>query len=197
MMPIYVDLHIHSNRSRDSRCSVKQIITKCIDIGLAGFAITDHDTFTKVNSPYQDIIAIPGMEISSIDGHILAIGINEQIPENLIASQTVDLIHEQGALAIASHPFSSKEKFPGLGDLVYDLDLDGIEISNPKKHINNKLARRVAVSLEVSKVGGSDAHDLDSIGNGVTVLQDNIYSIDDLINQIRKGKTDGLIRKRG
>jgi predicted metal-dependent phosphoesterase TrpH len=160
-----------------------------------GFAITDHDTFTKVNLPYPDIIAIPGMEISSFHGHILAIGINEQIPENLMANETVDMIHEQGALAIASHPFSSKENFPGLGDLVYELKLDGIEISNPKKHINNKLARRVAVSLNISKVGGSDAHDLESIGKGVTVLKENVYSTDDLINQIRKGKTNGLIRR--
>ncbi len=195
-MPQYVDLHIHSHKSRDSRCSVKEIITRCIDIGLVGFAITDHDRFTEVKSPYPDIMAIPGIEISTSDGHILAIGIHEIIPDNLTANETVDLIHEQDAVAIASHPFSSKENFPGLGDLVHEVKLDGIEISNPKKHINNRLARKVAGSIGLSKLGGSDAHDIESIGMGVTVLRDKIYSVDDLINLIRKGKTDGLLRKR-
>jgi predicted metal-dependent phosphoesterase TrpH len=195
-MPIYVDLHIHSQRSRDSQCSVKQISTRCYEIGLAGYSITDHDTLTKVSSPHGDIIAIPGMEITSLEGHILGIGVNEQIPENLMASETVDLIHDQGALAIASHPFSSNEEFPGIGDLVYELELDGLEVTNPKKHINNRLARKVASSTGIPKVGGSDAHELDSVGIGVTVLQENIHSVDDFLNQVRKGKTDGLLRKR-
>jgi len=192
---MYLDLHIHSERSMDSRISVKQIITRCIELGLAGFSVTDHDQFSNVQSPYPDLLAIPGSEISTVDGHILALGINEPFPSFIDAAETIDLIHEQGALAIASHPFSSKEEFPGLGDLVYDLKLDGLEITNPKGHIDNKRARKVANTLSIAKVGGSDAHDLLSIGIGLTVLREPVETVDDFLAEVRGGRTDGLLRK--
>ena len=194
-MTAHYDLHIHSHRSPDSRVPVKRIITRATELGLAGFAVTDHDLYTKVNCPYPDLLAIPGTEVSTLDGHILGIGINEAVPENLSPGETVDLIHEQDALAIASHPFSTMEWYPGLGDLVYELELDGLEVTNPKSFVNNRLARKVAGSMGFARVGGSDAHTIESIGTGVTVLNERVDSVDDFLAQVRKRKTDGMLRK--
>lgn len=188
------DLHIHSQGSLDSGLSVKRIITRCAELGLAGFAVTDHDVFTRVACPYPDLLAIPGEEVTTAEGHVLAIGINDSIPAGLSPSETIELIHDQGAVAIASHPFSSKEGFPGLGDLVYDLNLEGLEVTNPKGHVDNRRARRVAGALGVARVGGSDAHKIEMIGKGVTVLRERVGSVDDFLTVVRKRQTDGILK---
>jgi predicted metal-dependent phosphoesterase TrpH len=190
----YYDLHIHSRGSQDSQLPVKWIITRCAELGLAGFAVTDHDVLTKVKCSYPELLAIPGEEVSTSEGHVLALGISEQISVGLSPLETIELIHDQGAVAIASHPFSSKEGFPGLGDHAYGLDLDGLEVTNPKAHVDNSRARKVAGSLGIAKVGGSDAHTIDMIGKGLTVLGDGAETVDDLLSAVRKRKSDGILR---
>lgn len=191
----HYDLHIHSMHSFDSSISVKQIITRALDVGLSGIAITDHDRLTRINESHPELLVIPGSEVSSDEGHILAIAINESIPSWLSAEETIELIHEQGALAIASHPFSSMEAYPALGDVVYDLKLDGLEVTNPKSYVNNRRARKTAGTLGMARVGGSDAHDIHSIGIGTTVLEQPVETVDDFLVEVRAKRCDGLLRR--
>ena len=53
-----------------------------------------------------DFLIIPGMEVSSADGHIVALNLKELIPRGLSAAETVDRIHRAGGIAIAVHPYA-------------------------------------------------------------------------------------------
>ena len=54
----------------------------------------------------MELEIIPGAEISSADGHIVALNIRKEVPEGLSAAATIDAIHELGGLAIPTHPYA-------------------------------------------------------------------------------------------
>jgi predicted metal-dependent phosphoesterase TrpH len=199
-MKQYFDLHIHSDRSHDSVISPKSILVKAREFGLRGMAVTDHDELTLLSSPYPEIIIVPGMEITvkGINVHVLALGITEPVRTDLSLLETIDMVHDLDGIAGAPHPFSGKEGFPGMGDLVYDLDnLDAIEVTSPRPHVDNLLARKASQTLGLARIGGSDAHHPDEIATGLTVITDNVESVDDLMMLIRKRRTDGILRRSG
>lgn len=96
------DLHIHSFYSfNDGVNSPKDIIKQAIKVGLDSIAITDHDTMNgffkaKNYAKKLDFDLVPGIEISSREGHILGIFIEEEIPKNISAKETIEMIHTQG-----------------------------------------------------------------------------------------------------
>jgi len=76
-----VDLHIHTPESRcysDPRTTPGQIVDAAVAAGLAAIAVTDHNTFrgvehvTEAASPGR-LAVFPGVEISTRDGHLLAL----------------------------------------------------------------------------------------------------------------------------
>lgn len=188
------DLHIHTIASGDSSISVKELLTRALELGLAGLAVTDHDQLTKVASPYKELLLIPGEEVSTLEGHILALGIYETVPPWLTPEETVELIHEQGAVAVPSHPFPRTDGYPGLLDKVYELNIDGLEVTNPKDFVDNKQARAAAKAMDVARLGGSDAHRLEAVGAGVTLLREPVETVDDFLREVRKKRTEGLLR---
>ncbi|MBQ7621953.1 MAG: PHP domain-containing protein, partial [Candidatus Methanomethylophilaceae archaeon] len=109
------DLHVHSLFSPDSRAQLEDIIAVAKDRGIGCIAITDHNEFKafELLKDRKDIIVIPGEEVSSSVGHIIALGIDRQIPPRLSIEETVDLIHEAGGYAYAAHPY---RMWSGLGE---------------------------------------------------------------------------------
>ncbi|MDR0334749.1 MAG: PHP domain-containing protein, partial [Methanomassiliicoccaceae archaeon] len=101
------DLHIHSKYSNDGRSSVDDIIKAAKAKGLGCIAIADHNSFASYaeSSKYEGIIVIPAEEVSSSEGHILAYGINKEIPRGKSVAETIDMIHEAGGIAVAAHPY--------------------------------------------------------------------------------------------
>jgi len=174
------DLHIHSFYSfNDGVNSPEDIIKQAIKIGLDSIAITDHDTmngFFKARNYAKklDFDLVPGMEISSREGHILGLFIEEEIPKNISAKETIEMIHRQGGLAIAAHPYDILRK--GIGDLVKKLKFDAIEVMNGRNYLANGKARKVAEELNTAVTGGSDAHIIDEIGNCYTLYKNDLYN---------------------
>jgi len=160
-----LDLHVHTRHSKDCSCSVAEAVEAAKKAGLKGIAITDHDSVggnaeaTGLSS--KEFLVIPGVEISSKDGHILGLGVSELIPRDLPASETVELIRGQGGIAIAAHPFGIARKIGS----VFKARFDAVEVYNSRTYlISNTLARRFAERNHVPMVGGSDAHCPDEIG---------------------------------
>ena len=160
-----LDLHVHTKYSKDCSCSVAEAVEAAKAAGLNGIAITDHDTVggnsegAKLSS--EKFLVIPGVEISSKDGHILGLGVSELIPRNLPASETVKLIREQGGIAVAAHPFGIARKIGS----VCKARFDAVEVFNSRAYfISNGLARRFAERNGLPMVAGSDAHCPDEIG---------------------------------
>jgi predicted metal-dependent phosphoesterase TrpH len=180
---------VYSNRHPrrfDALNSPREMIEAAIRKGLEGIIVTDHDSVKgglvgkAIAGRYKDFKVIPGAEISTRAGHILAMGIDENIPKGMSVDETVEMIHDLGGIAVASHPFSTRGR-PSVGD--YCLMADGIEVFNA---MNRGLANSRALSLaevhDRPRTAGSDAHWARTVGSAGIIC-------DDPLEDIPKGRT--------
>ncbi|MFH1820864.1 MAG: CehA/McbA family metallohydrolase [Methanobacteriota archaeon] len=186
---LQLDLHVHTTHSYDGLCTVERAVEAARAKGLSGIAIADHDSI----SGYQEakkfsrdgFIVIPGVEISSADGHIVGLGVSELIPKGLPANETVDLIKKQGGAAIAAHPFAPGRRL----ELVYRAKFDAIECLNSRAlFLSNPLAQRFARKHGIPMVAGSDAHRCREIGLAYTVV-DCELKLETILDNIKRGGT--------
>jgi len=189
-MQIHADLHVHTTYSSDSLITPEDLVHYSKKRGLNAVAVTDHN---KLEGAYKiaketDFLIIPGMEVSSSDGHIVALNIKEPIPRGFSAVETVARIHAAGGVAIACHPFVF---FKGcLRDRVC-ATFDAIEVINArafpfKKSVNK--AEETAQHLKLSRVAGTDAHYGPQIGYGFTVIDAEDATIEAVCRAIVAGR---------
>ncbi len=189
-----IDMHIHTRYSWCSYIEIHELLSAISQLNVDGIVITDHDEINgaKIAQKYAekyDIAVFTGIEISTLDGHILAYGIDEVLPFELRAIEAIKKIHRLGGVAVASHPF--RNVYGSLGNLTYDLGdvLDGIEVANAMDSKQAKAqARSAAQLLNLTMIGGSDAHSLQSIGRSATIFDTTIESIEDIVDAIRKNQ---------
>jgi predicted metal-dependent phosphoesterase TrpH len=157
------------------------MIEAAISKGLGGMIITDHDSIAgslvgrKVALRFKDFKVIPGAEVTSRSGHILAIGIENDVPRGLSVEETVERIHDLGGIAVASHPFSSQVR-PSLRE--EGLKTDGVEVFNAtnRAHSNFK-ALTLAQVHGRPRTAGSDAHWAKTLGNAGIICEDPLEDI--------------------
>ena len=97
-----VDLHVHSEASYDGHEPVELILEHTADI--------DHDVISASleaaeRAPEYGLIGIPGGEVSTADGHLLGIGIEELPPAGRPVGETIAAVREAGSAAVIPHPF--------------------------------------------------------------------------------------------
>lgn len=85
---IKIDPHIHSQYSGDARGTPAEIIRRASSIGLDAVAVADHNTMRGSELAVKEasgsgITVVPAVEISTSGGHIVALGIQEEIPKGL------------------------------------------------------------------------------------------------------------------
>ncbi|HEX9429136.1 MAG TPA: PHP domain-containing protein, partial [Candidatus Bathyarchaeia archaeon] len=80
-MKLKLDLHVHTSRSSDAFTSPEGLPAICRDRGLDGLAITDHNVLAQDLD--DELVILPGIEISSRDGHIIGLGLSDPIPRGL------------------------------------------------------------------------------------------------------------------
>jgi len=161
------------------------LIETAIKKGLGGIIITDHDNVKggligkKLAKAYKGFIVIPGVEVTSYSGHILAIGIDENIPKNLSVEETVERIHDLGGVAVASHPFSKLVRKSLKGEC---LKTDAIEVFNATNKIGaNERALLFARTNKKPQSAGSDAHWARNVGDAGIIC-------DNPVEDLRKGR---------
>jgi predicted metal-dependent phosphoesterase TrpH len=185
------DLHIHTVFSGDAAQTPAQVLERAKAIGLGAVAIADHNSLEGSLESAElasEIIVLKAMEITSKEGHILAFNISEEIERDLSTAETIERIKEAGGIAIASHPYRI---WSGLGEkVIRENHFDALEVLNGRslKGANEK-AMRLANSLHLPVIGGSDAHSLDEIGKACTVFPDDCQTAEDLVYSIIKGRT--------
>jgi hypothetical protein len=184
MNHIKLDLHLHSIYSGDSLIKPRELLRYVKKIGLDGFAITDHNTFKayKVLTQYpesKNLIIIPGMEIETDIGEVLALFIDEGIDcTNNEFFHIVSKIRENNGLIVIPHPFDflrdNHLKMKLLSEEIIYKYIDGVEIINSRiifKYCVEK-ARKFKEEYNLFETGGSDAHTLKEIGTGYTLLEE-------------------------
>lgn len=191
-----LDLHIHSQYSEDGTGTPKEIIKILQKKGLNGMAITDHNTvegaIKALKEAPKDFIAIPGAEISTNNGHILALNIKEDIPRNLSVEETVDKILNIGGIPIVPHLFRSMSGIKEEELKIIKDKIPAIEVLNgcSVPQSNLKVAK-VAKKYNLGGTGGSDSHIPEYVGCAYTVFDTMDLSIDDIVDKINKKKTWG------
>ena len=178
------DLHMHSTYS-DGVATLEQILHYVEHrTSLHVIALTDHDIiegslrmrdlWAKGNYRFDFIV---GEEISTKEGHMLALFIEKRIQPGLSIERSIDLVHEQGGLAIVAHPMNRIFRHScqrEVLDRIYankDVRLDGIETWNASfcGIGANRIAMRANREIyQWPEVGNSDAHTLGAIGRGCT-----------------------------
>ena len=185
-----LDLHLHTQYSPDATGTPQEIAQLLKKKGFQGMAITDHNTVEGSLKILKDapsnFIIIPGCEISTSQGHMLALGITESITKGLDPQETIENIQERGGLAIIPHPFrlftGIKKKFS---------HADAIETFNGRcSYWCNLRAYKMAGQRKTAQTGGSDAHCPAEAGIGYTLL-DDVTTQDDVLTEIRKKTTKG------
>jgi hypothetical protein len=186
MNALKLDLHIHSIYSGDSLIKPRDLLIYSKKIGLDGFAITDHDSMKayKVLKKYpesKDLLIIPGMEIETDIGEVLALFIDNEIDckDNEFFT-IVQKIKENNGLVVIPHPFDflrdNHLKTKLLTKNIIDKYIDGVEIMNSRTIFKFciKKAEKFKNKYNLFETGGSDAHTLKEIGNGYTFIPTNL-----------------------
>jgi len=191
--PYLFDLHVHSSRSQDSDLAPGVAISRARELGLRGMAITDHDRLTIIRPAPVDLVLVPGAELSTEWGDLLALGISELPGADLSVPEMIVSIHSQGGVAVVPHPFSDAHY--AMNERLFDvLDLiDGIEVTSPKTSVDNRRARQVAAQNRKARVGGSDAHSLADMGRGWTACDSP--DVAGLLDAIRNARTQAFMRR--
>ena len=195
------DLHMHSTYS-DGSATIAQILEHVqTNTNLDVIALTDHDViegslrardlWTRGSYRFDFVV---GEEVSTKEGHLLGLFIERRIPPGLSIERSIDLIHEQGGLAVIAHPLHRLFRHScqrNVMDRIHankDVWLDGIETWNASfcgiyaNHVAMRVNREI---YNLPELGNSDAHTANSIGSGVTWFEGT--SAQDVRNTIENG----------
>lgn len=199
----HADLHIHTTHSYDGTASVPAVLSRAKQIGLDVIAITDHDEIDGALEAMQlasqiGIEVIPGIEISTKEGDLLALNVTRRIERDRSLVETVLKVGEWGGICIAPHPMANGFGMHSLGSYpimkaLRDPDvakvLIAIETYNASilNRSSNEYVRRLTDHLKIAQTGSSDAHTLDMVGLGVTEFPGTTRK--DLINALCNGLT--------
>lgn len=200
-MNLRIDLHVHSFYSADGVSSPEDLIAAARAAGLHGFAVTDHNTCDAVDHmisrglmradgrPVDGLLVIPGIEVTTADGHLLCLGCT--LPSSLKGLPSVDvcrLAHKAGGICVAPHPYDLFRA--GIRESVLDtLPLDGLEVFNAattlKRH--NRKAYDYALRRGLPMTAGSDAHHAGAVGVACTILETDDFSVRGVLDALKCG----------
>jgi predicted metal-dependent phosphoesterase TrpH len=198
-----VELHSHSELSYDGRDPIELLLEQAEAVGLDALAITDHDEIeaslaAAAKAHEYGLVGIPGMEVSSAAGHVLALGVEELIPAGKSFDETLDRIRDAGGIAVVPHPFQKSRH--GVAPHVTREQLaeaDAIEVYNSRLFTgrSNRQAEQFAREYGLPMTAGSDAHIAEMVGQAVTEVDAYHRSVDSILDAIAEGRTS-VVGKR-
>jgi predicted metal-dependent phosphoesterase TrpH len=208
-----VDLHLHTNRgSADSNLSPKDLVERARTIGIGAVCITEHDNIWDLNeiAPMTSearVICIRGMEVTTEMGHVGVFGLSEYIGGIYKLAELRRVVDKFGGIMVANHPFRYKldPRFsfinpdhepidPEHPERAAKLEIiqmcDAVEVLNGAcSEEENLFALKVARTLGMAEVAGSDSHSANSIGVVTTLFSEPVHNDRELIEAVRSRAT--------
>ena len=201
------DLHIHTARG-DGMADLPELLDYVQEkTDLTVIAVTEHDDARPglearemcAHGGYRfDVVA--GAEVTTLEGHLLALYLEEPVESLRPLAETLEAVHRQGGLCVIPHPMSWLTRSIGqrtvervLREERDGLYFDGIEVANlsPGARVGIGKARRLNEQrYHLAAVGGSDAHFLAVVGSAYTLFEGR--GADDLKRAILARTTQGV-----
>lgn len=178
-----IDIHVHPAGDRlQAPTPLAEWATSLASATLDVVVITDHNAIETVER-LRDLLGergpelVPGEEIDTQEGHLLGLGLDRQVPRDLVLWDAIAAVHEAGGLAIVAHPLLPTRISVSSGTLhrLAHADQrhrpDGIESFNPlaaRYPLQLRRVRGLAAQLGLPMLGGSDAHLPEDLAHGRT-----------------------------
>jgi predicted metal-dependent phosphoesterase TrpH len=208
-----IDLHLHTNRgSSDSNLSLPDLVERSRAIGIGAVCITEHDNAWNLKElePLADgsgVIYLRGMEVTTELGHVGVFGLTEYVGGIYKLRELRKVVDKLGGIMVANHPFRYKldPRFSFM-----NADAEAISVEHPERAAQleiiqlcdavevlngacseeeNVFALKVARSLGLAEVAGSDSHSANSVGCVTTLLSEPVRNERDLIELIKARKS--------
>ena len=176
------DLHIHTNQG-DGLDSLESILDHvAAETDLDVIAITEHDSL-EVALNGREVWArrgyafdfVPGVEVTTLEGHVIALYVEDPIPSLRRVEETIEAVHRQGGVCFVPHPMSwlTRSIGPGTMERVAQagLHFDAMELASGSPPAKVALAKARKLNHQhyrLPSVGASDAHFRQAIGSGYT-----------------------------
>ncbi len=190
---MFVDMHMHEMTfSSDSEQKLKDMVKTAKAKGLDAICITDHDSMglKEYAEHYSKEVGFPifvGVEFYSLQGDILAYGIDSIPDQRIDAQDFIDFVNDRGGVTFACHPFRNNNR--GLEHNLKNVTgLTGIEVLNGSTPFEpNKLAYEYCDELGLMAIGAGDSHHLEAIGRYATWLPEMVHTTEDFVRLLKKG----------
>jgi predicted metal-dependent phosphoesterase TrpH len=192
---IKADLHVHTRYSEDSLMTLDEVVEAALARGLGAVAITDHDAIegALALSRMAPFPVIVGEEVDVGDGEIIGLFLQELIPPELGAVETIARIRAQGGLVYIPHPFDS-HRYPLPEAVLRSLlhEVDAIEVLNARVTMAafNERAARFAQDHAIPCGAGSDAHTPGEIGRAYVEMEPFVGR-DSFLTSLARGRIGG------
>jgi len=145
---IYGAYHVHTLRS-DGSGSLDDVAVAAAAAGLQFVIVTDHGDGTRTPEPPRyrhGVLVIDAVEISTTEGHLVAVGLRDASPYPLggEARDTLEDVHRMGGWTVAAHPDSPRVALQWRGG---DLPVDGVEWLNADSEWRDEGPGRLLLTL--------------------------------------------------
>jgi predicted metal-dependent phosphoesterase TrpH len=198
-----LELHAHTIYSVDSLIRLDNLQSICQKRGVDKLAITDHNDVRAAlqMARMYPIWVIPGIEVMTTHGELLAWYIKGPVPAGLTPQETIRRLRDQGAVIGVAHPFdryrSGAWQLENLREIV-EL-VDAIEVFNSRclhKEDNDK-ALAFARKHDKLMTCGSDAHTPREYGRAVMQTNPFPNNADGLRQALKEATCEGQLSRPG
>jgi hypothetical protein len=197
---ICVDVHLHTRFSFDASIGPKFLADALHQHPVVkGVAVTDHNTLEgffhvrRFAAAYEDVVIIPGVEVSTVRGDVIVLGVEEKPAHWSSLESVVDFARARSGVIVIPHPFRGG----GIGDAAKKIpsDIAAVEVANPDASDDeNKKAEMLAKSTNMSGVGGSDAHHIYQMWKAYTQVEAE-PNVDSILKAIKQKSVTAVLAR--
>ena len=202
-----IDLHNHTwPRSHDSVLDPEDLVVRAKQLGLDGICLTEHDNVwnpaeAAAIAEKHDFLVIPGVEVSTDDGHILAYGVDKYVFGMHRVGRLAEHVKQRGGGLVVAHPY--RRAIPWKDDPeVWERALErsvtnpaiphclALEVLNGRgSERENRFSLEMCARVGLPGTAGTDSHSSHDIGKVATYFEsDRIETWQDLVRELESGR---------
>jgi predicted metal-dependent phosphoesterase TrpH len=171
-----VEFHCHTRYSKDCLTDLEALAETCRRKSIDRLVVTDHNTVEGALEAVKLFpqLFIPGVEVKTDCGELLAAFIKEEVPNGLPPLEAIAHLRRQGAFISIPHPFDSLRTGSWRLQALQEIAplVDAIEVFNSRCIFPwmNWQAQAFARRHRLPGIVGSDAHTLAEVGRSTLLL---------------------------